>query len=212
MKLLNVGCGGNRPGEPWTNLDCLREILKPGTPERINLDKEANYVEARIPNDFIHYTAANLEAFDGVLCSHVVEHLTCHEAVALLYDCRRILKPGGLLVVSVPDAEYFLGVYHEDKPENAELLFGEPISADEPWQKSFFDYALFKDDHQMILTSGSLRCLLLKAGFAYNDIFNMDQKVCYYSGRYPTHESMADIQLIMNRRKFSLEMAAIKSA
>lgn len=162
MKLLNVGCGGQRPGEPWTNLDCLRQFLKEGTPERTNLDKETNYVEANLldtmPLPF------PVDTFDGILIQHVIEHLTCHEAVHVLADCRRVLKPRGICVVSVPNCAYFLEHFAEDNKENAVRVFGEPIS--EPQYERFFDYALFHREHKQLLTRQSLLCHIIKAGFS----------------------------------------------
>lgn len=198
MKLLNVGCGGNRPQDPhWWNIDCLRNILALGTPERMHLDAEPRYID----HDLREGLPFGNDLFDALLISHVVEHFSAHGAAALLGDCRRILKPGGLLVVSVPDAEYFLKVYDRDTPENAVELFGEPIS--ESWQKSFFDYALFKNDHMQVLTLGSLQCLLIKAGFRTEDIR-------HYSSALSNSDVESEIGKIMNRRKFSVELAAIK--
>jgi len=87
-------------------------------------------------------------------------------------------------------------------------LFGEPISADEPWQKSFFDYALFHREHQQVLTEESLRCLLLKAGFT--DV----RDVLLASGHFGgvDNPALPEIEKIMNRRKFSVELVAIKSS
>lgn len=206
MKLLNVGCGGNRPQDPhWWNLDELQKHLKPGTPERINLDKEPRYVEQDVTAGKMPFDA---DSFDGVLASHVVEHLSAHAAVWMLEDCRRILKPGGLLVVSVPDAEYFLKVHNRDTPENAVELFGEPISKDEPWQKSFFNYALFHREHQQILTHDSLKCLLIKAGFG-DGAFCISEEFPMQADKDP---AFREIEKIMNRRKFSVELVAIKPA
>lgn len=203
MKLLNVGCGGNRPqDEFWWNIDHLNSFLKRGTPERNNLDKEPRYID----HDLAKPMPFPLETFDGILCSHVIEHFPAHSAVSLLEDCRLMLKPGGLIVVSVPGAEYFLKVYDQDTPENALELFGEPISADEPWQKSFFDYALFHREHQQVLTEGSLQCLLLKAGLRV--FYDMETAL----QRPVNLEIFTEIQKIMNRRKFSVELVAIKSA
>jgi predicted SAM-dependent methyltransferase len=197
MKLLNIGCGSVRPAG-WTNLDNLHEVLKEGTPERKNLDKETNYVDHNLPEvmPFIEGT------FDGILCGHVIEHFDCQDAVKILNDCFRLLKIGGLLVVSVPNADYFLDVYEKDKPDKAIELFGEPICPDEPWHKSFFDYALFYNQHKQILTRTSVECLLLKSGFKWNYLFN---------GNFiEEHAVGQEINKIMNRRMFSLEMCAIK--
>lgn len=191
MKLLNVGCGGNRPGPPWINLDCLRSLLKPGTPERINLDKEENYIDHDL-NLPIPLPSA---CFDGILASHVIEHFDCWEAVDLLSELRRLLKQDAPLVVSVPNAEYFLKVIDKDTRENAMELFGEPISPDEPWHTSFFDYALFHVEHKQVLTSDSLQCLLLKAGLTPAPLW----------GDSP---ELREIKNIMNRRRFSLEVMA----
>lgn len=191
MKYLNLGAGGARYGEPWINVDTLREQLVIGTPERENLDAESNYVE----HDLLETFPWADESIDGILAQHLVEHLDCWQAVRLLAECRRVLIPGGVVVVSVPDAEYFLDNLHHDTRQNAVALFGEPIS--EPQYERFFDYALFHRSHRQILTNLSLRCLLLKAGFGEHDIG--------YAGALP--EQIAEK---LNRRKFSLVMVGTK--
>ena len=40
------------------------------------------------------------EHFDGILCTQVLEHAVDSES--LLYECNRVLKPAGSLVISVP--------------------------------------------------------------------------------------------------------------
>lgn len=193
MTLLNIGCGSQRPGDPWINIDCLRSFLKPGTPERTNLDRETNYIDLTLPAPI----PLPGKFADAILCSHVVEHFDCMDAVKILADCHRLLKPEGKLVVSVPDADYFLTAYHRDRPENAIELFGEPINLTEA--NTFFDYGLFFRDHKQVLTEGALHCLLIRAGFWIGDI------------DLNASEAPAEIKAIMNRRKFSLEMVATKA-
>src|SRR5208283_4697550 len=41
------------------------------------------------------------EAFDAVTLSHVIEHV--HDPVALLAECRRVLKPDGSVVIVTPN-------------------------------------------------------------------------------------------------------------
>lgn len=204
MKLLNVGCGSVRPWGPWTNLDDLQSQLKPGTPERENLDKEINYINHKLPDPMPFLD----DCFDGLLISHVIEHFTCHDAAHILFDCKRVLKPGGLLVVSVPDAEYFLKVHSQDTPERAVELFGEPICPDEPWHKSFFDYALWYNQHKQLIDHDVLLAILWKAGFDRHRIQQVSPQL--QTGKVVISPVFEEIEKIMNRRKFSLEMCAVK--
>jgi SAM-dependent methyltransferase len=43
--------------------------------------------------------------FDVLYCSHALEHLYPHDVAAALAEFRRVLKPGGAMVVFVPDLE-----------------------------------------------------------------------------------------------------------
>lgn len=195
MKLLNVGAGGQRPGDPWINLDTLRTQLAVGTPERTNLDAEKNYIECNLLMQSIPFPTGH---FDGILLQHVLEHFTCHEAVDVLLRCRAVLKPGGLLVATVPNADYFLDVFDEDTKERAVGLFGEPIH--DAGHETFFSYALFRHDHKQILTDSSLKCLLLRSGFS-------NEKIKQPSFSF---EQPASLEILkqLNRRQFSAILCA----
>lgn len=194
MKLLNLGCGATRPqSEGWTNLDCLRNVLRPGTPERTQLDSEPNYVEhelgVALPMPFRPNT------FDGIVCCHVLEHFDCQLGVYVMMQCREVLKPGGILMVSVPDANYFRQVYNQDTPENAVELFGEPIYMGDN-EPTFFGYALWNQYHKAILTQDALWCYFKRAGF------DLPAQV--------DGEILGKLVSLLNRRKFSLEMIGQK--
>lgn len=199
MLILNAGCGGMRPGYPFINLDCLRSVLAIGTPERTNLDAEDNYVDADITKPLPFPD----NHFDAACSVHVVEHLTCHEAAVFLSECGRVTKPGGLVIASVPDSDYFLSVYDRDTKELAEELFGEPIH--DAGHEKFFTYALWRYDHIQLLTASSLRCIFLKAGFTTIIHWN------YWPIEDPPSEALLEINKLMSRRKFSVEMCGIKT-
>lgn len=203
MRLLNLGCGSHRHGEPWTNLDCLRETLAVGTPERTNLDTEPNYVEHRLGSGPLPFEE---NTFDGILCSHVIEHFDCHEAVGILKECHRALKTGGVLVVSVPNASVFREHIHEDTPENAERLFGEPIYLGDG-EPTFMGYALFNRYHKQVLTEDSLWCLLARAGFV-SSIRHWDRFPS--SPKLDSESIYRQLIVHLNRLKFSLVMVGIK--
>lgn len=44
-------------------------------------------------------------AFDNVICAEMIEHLPQDKALPLLKECYRVLKPGGILFLSTPNAE-----------------------------------------------------------------------------------------------------------
>ena len=93
-KLLNVGCG--RCVHPdWLNVD-----LDPQHPlvQRVNLLTGLPFEDGR---------------FDAVYHSHVLEHLEPTAARRLIVECRRVLRPGGILRIAVPDLEQITRLYLE---------------------------------------------------------------------------------------------------
>lgn len=86
MNKLNFGCG-TRIFEGWTNIDFHstgRSV------RRVNL-------LAGFPFPANH--------FDVVYSSHVLEHFTPEEAAFLMREAQRVLKPGGVIRIVVPDLE-----------------------------------------------------------------------------------------------------------
>lgn len=154
MILLNLGCGGTRPhDEWWINIDNLHAIFPDSeVPERKQMDNERNYLNADLRNG-IPFEDNSVE---GILCSHILEHLDCHEAVKLLKECHRVLKPGGILRVVLPDPDKFHNLTVQGATE-----WGEP----NPSSVSFMEYALFFYDHKQLVSQGSLFCMLWLAGF-----------------------------------------------
>lgn len=48
---------------------------------------------------------------DAVYHSHVLEHLGCEQGRKLMVECHRVLKPGGIARVAVPDLEQIARIY-----------------------------------------------------------------------------------------------------
>lgn len=51
------------------------------------------------------------ESVDVIYSSHMLEHFYFKEMMVLLNECYRILKPGGIISVSVPCARFFIEAY-----------------------------------------------------------------------------------------------------
>lgn len=104
---LNIGCG-SRYHPDWTNVDSRQT-----GPEVIRAD-------GRRPLPF------DDASFQVVYHSHLLEHLDRDDAPGFLAECYRLLKPGGVLRVAVPDLEAIARLYLK-AVERAEL-------GDEPWR------------------------------------------------------------------------------
>lgn len=91
-RLLNLGCG-QRYHPAWTNVDFTAT----------GLDVLAHDLTQGIP--FVDDT------FDAVYHSHLLEHFAKDVAPMFLQECYRVLKPGGIIRVVVPDLENIARIY-----------------------------------------------------------------------------------------------------
>jgi SAM-dependent methyltransferase len=210
MRILNAGCGGQRvQDERFVNLDTLHEQLIPGSPERTNLDQEKNYCNCNLLTQSIPFPD---EHFDAAYLLHVLEHFTCQDAVSVIISCRRVLKPGGLLLASVPDVSYFRSVHDKDTRDNAIELFGESISGD--WQdsqcNSFFEYGLWHRQHKQILNEDGLWALLRKAGFENRKIGRFYGRQDFIHQPRESQPWWSAIAAQLNRLRFSAILYAYK--
>ena len=98
------------------------------------------------------YPDGSLEAAFG---SHVLEHLTPAEAEAALRELHRVLRPGGVLRIAVPDLDRVVGEYDPERPD--EFLFG-------MWQGR--ERSTSRHRHWWLYNERSLRALLERCGFA----------------------------------------------
>ena len=95
-----------------------------------------------------HYTHGDAlpfpdNSFDFVFSEHFFEHLWFDEAVALMEECRRILRPGGVLRTTVPDAD----LRTDMRPEavgypSRKLAFTHPAKHKTRWSIYLLDGAL----------------------------------------------------------------------
>jgi SAM-dependent methyltransferase len=108
MKLLNLGCG-NRLHPDWENRD-----LNPSAPgtKAVDLLRPLPWASA---------------TFDGVYCSHVLEHLPRGKVPSILKEIRRILQPGGILRLVVPDLAGIARAYLQSFEEARKDLPGSKL-------------------------------------------------------------------------------------
>ena len=94
---LHVGCG-TKPQERTTPEFASarwREI-------RLDIDPE---MEPDVLGSMTDMRAVPDASVDAVFSSHTIEHLMAHEVPGALQEMRRVLRPGGYLVITCPDLQ-----------------------------------------------------------------------------------------------------------
>ncbi len=110
---------------------------------------------------------------DAVHASHVLEHLTLDEGQRLLLECHRILKPGGVLRMIVPDLAALVSGYererHRDPAGAAAWFLANTGFADYPPPRATWRLPLWivrrRHNHAFIYDEPALRRAYENAGF-----------------------------------------------
>lgn len=205
MMFLNLGCGYPRLPPPFVNVDTLVAQLsqQQDRPEYRTalamLRNEPNYTEYDLSQ--LPYPWPD-ESADGILLSHYLEHWTTQDALKQLKECYRVLKPGGVVRISVPDAAYFRSVADRDTPENWMELYGEKNHVGP--EVAYRSVALFFAEHLQCYTEDAAWCQLTEAGFK-----NVRRTTAGVTTE-PGHYCARDIAQYDNRSKFSLYMEGFR--
>jgi predicted SAM-dependent methyltransferase len=125
---LNLGCGPYNTPKGWINLDGSWNARLSKYPVLRFILRALGVLLAQAhdtpwPSDvFVHDLRKPLpfqdDSMDVVYSSHTLEHLHLEEAKRLLTQCFRVLRPGGVLRICVPDLRVAVQEYTEGKPFN----------------------------------------------------------------------------------------------
>jgi predicted SAM-dependent methyltransferase len=128
--LINLGCGQTRP-ENWFNADCsLNSFFQKFFIFRFILVDILNRSAYNSTN--VVYINLNKrwklssESTDVIYASHVFEHLSSSKAKHFLGEAYRVLKPGGVIRLVVPDlyqlARSYVQSYQDGKSEASDFF------------------------------------------------------------------------------------------
>jgi SAM-dependent methyltransferase len=136
---------------------------------------------------------------DLIFTSHMFEHLSYEEGARFLAECHRVMKPGGVLRVLVPDAGVILAKHAAgtlgDFDEMSETAAMRPTSAGKL-------YELLCAEHRAIYDAGTLGNALIEAGFPADNVWQLPfRKSASPVMQRETTDLYADLSLIMEATK-----------
>jgi len=110
-KVLDVGCGRG-------------DLLRKDKENFAGIDLNENLVN-ELKKGGLNVSLASATAipfldnsFDVVNCRHIIEHLFPEEARKMILEMKRVLKPGGIIILTTPTEEAVWNTFGHIKPYN----------------------------------------------------------------------------------------------
>ncbi|MBN8560364.1 MAG: methyltransferase domain-containing protein [Leptolyngbya sp. UWPOB_LEPTO1] len=146
MNRLEIGCGTSR---------------KPGF-VTTDINRTADYpFDLRIGLPFPDHS------IDFIYSEHVLEHLNWRDLIALLQDCRRVLKPNGILSVVVPNARIYLNAYASSEHFDHKAFCSHPCGLLYKSKIDYVNYIFYMDGyHRYMFDEDNMIAVLREAGFS----------------------------------------------
>lgn len=123
---INIGCGKTAL-DGWINFDNSYGVILAGKPQLARALTKLGVVKEHWWKGWENKDIRRADIRDGlpfrdgevdfIYTSHVIEHLSPAGGAKLLAECRRVLKPAGLLRVVTPDLEHLIHMHASLKSE-----------------------------------------------------------------------------------------------
>lgn len=182
LKQLHLGCGLIAP-QGWLNVDGSWQVVLARWPilkRALVLLRLYSRAQAEIPwptnilrLDLRKPLPFSSNRFTAIYSSHTLEHLFHDDAVALLKECYRVLAPGGICRIVVPDLQAAVTKYvssmESGNSEPADRLMEELLMHPRSNQPGLIGkYRQFSGflQHKWMYDAKSMKNLFEKAGFS----------------------------------------------
>jgi len=188
MMRINIGCG-QTPTKGWRNYDNSLSIRFAKIPILPDLLRKLRFLESS-QYQFIQFVRENKIEYgdatkglsiqdasvDVLYSSHMLEHLDRNEATKFLKEALRILRPGGIIRIAVPDIKRQVTQYVDSCDSNA---FIEATHLCVPRPRSFAQRLRLlwvgPRNHQWMYDGNSLSRLLKEHGFVNAEVLAAGQ-------------------------------------
>ena len=192
---VNVGCG-QTPTPGWKNFDNSLSVrfaripLLPDLLHKLRFLDTSQYQFIRCAREnHIKYGDATKGlpikggSVDVVYSSHMLEHLDRNAADGFLKEAFRVLRPGGVIRIAVPDIKKQVAQYHESGDADA---FVEATNLCVPRPRSLAQrlrlLLVGTRHHQWMYDGNSLSGLLQKHGFVKTEVLRAGQtRICNHA-------------------------------
>jgi SAM-dependent methyltransferase len=160
-RVLHVGCGAPSPDK------LPAAFFAPGAWAEIRLDIDPD-VEPDVIASITDMAAVPSGSVDAVWSSHNLEHLFPHEVPLALAEFRRVLKPDGFALMTMPDLQQIATLVAADRL--AEPAYMSPMGPISPLDMLYGHGASLASGnvfmgHRGGFTARTLEAALLDAGF-----------------------------------------------
>ena len=159
-RFLNVGCGSAGP-------ERLPECFQQPEWQQIRLDINPA-VQPDIIANLTDLSAVETNSMEAVYSSHNIEHLYLHETVIALKEMHRVIRPGGFLLITLPDLQQVAQLVAQGKL--SEEIYRSPVGPITPLDMLYGHQASVAEGntymaHKSGFDKHSLSAALLNAGF-----------------------------------------------
>jgi len=138
--LLHVGCGSASP-------ERLPDCFKSAQWHEVKLDVDPK-VKPDIVASLTDMSVVASASVDAVWSSHNIEHLEGFQVPQALREIRRVLKPGGFALITLPDLQRIAELVAQDRGED--VLYTSPAGPITPLDMLFGHQAsLARGNHYM---------------------------------------------------------------
>ncbi|MCF7987223.1 MAG: methyltransferase domain-containing protein [Methylovulum sp.] len=159
--VLHVGCGYPNPNK-------LHKAFRGEEWQEIRLDIDAD-AQPDVVADMRDLSQIEAHSIDALWSSHNVEHLYPHDVIPTLAGFRRILKPDGIALITLPDLQEVAKLIAEDKLEDPAYISPAgpiaPLDILYGFRASMAQGNLFMA-HKTGFTAKTLAQAIINAGFA----------------------------------------------
>lgn len=127
-------------------------------------------------SDYIEYLDATKPfpipegTFDYIFSEHMIEHISWQKGQLMLRECRRVLKPGGIIRIATPDLAVLIGLYQANRDAQAnryiEWVTDRFLQDIEEYKAPFVINNAFRNwGHQFLYDGEVLKMAMSQAGF-----------------------------------------------